>query len=47
MGANIYNKSILGIAITLGILLLFLLSIVIIKKKIDGSRIIKVKPSIN
>lgn len=47
MGANIYNKSILGIVITLGVLLLFLLSIVIIKKKIDGSRIIKVKPSIN
>ena len=47
MGANIYNKSILGIAITLGVLLLFILSILLIKKKIDSRRIIIVKPSIN
>ena len=47
MGANIYNQSILGIAITLGVLLLFILSIVLIKKKIDSRRIIIVKPSIN
>lgn len=46
MGANIYNRSILGIIITLCILVLFLLLIVIIKKKIDGNKIIKVKPSI-
>ena len=47
MGANIYNQSILGIAITLGVLLLFILSIVLIKKKIDSRRIIIVKPYIN
>lgn len=46
MGANIYNQSIIGIIITLVILLIFLLSIVLIKKKIDGRRIIVVKPSI-
>ena len=46
MGANIYNQSIIGIIITLVILLIFLLSIVLIKKKIDGKRIIVVKPSI-
>ena len=46
MGANIYNQSIIGIIITLVILLIFLLSIVLIKKKIDGRRIIIVKPSI-
>lgn len=46
MGANIYSKSVLGIVITLCILLLFLMLIILIKKKIDGSRIIKVKPSI-
>lgn len=45
MGANIYSRSILGIIITLCVLLLFLMLIVLIKKKIDGSRIIKVKPS--
>ena len=33
MGANIYNKSILGIVITICILLLFLLSVIIVKKK--------------
>ena len=47
MGANIYSRSILGIVITLCVLLLFLMFIVLIKKKIDGSRIIKVKPSNN
>ena len=47
MGANIYDKSIIGIVITLLVLLIFLLSIVIIKKKIDSKRIIVVKPSIN
>ena len=47
MGANIYNRSILGIVITLCVLVIFLLLIVIIKKKIDGNKIIKVKPSIN
>ena len=47
MGANIYSRSILGIVITLCFLLLFLMFIVLIKKKIDGSRIIKVKPSNN
>ena len=46
MGANIYNQSIIGIIITLVILLIFLLSIVLIKKKIDVRRIIVVKPSI-
>jgi uncharacterized membrane protein YdjX (TVP38/TMEM64 family) len=45
MGANIYSRSILGIIITLCVLLLFLMLIVLIKKKIDGSRIVKVKPS--
>ncbi len=45
MGANIYNKSILGIAITLCILLIFIFTIVLIKKKMDSSRIVKVKPS--
>ena len=45
MGANIYSRSILGIIITLCVLLLFLMLIVLVKKKIDGSRIIKVKPS--
>lgn len=43
MGANIYNKSILGIAITLGVLVLFLLLILFIKKKIESKKIIKVK----
>lgn len=47
MGANIYSRSILGIVITLCVLLLFLMFIILIKKKIDGSRIIKVKPSNN
>lgn len=47
MGANLYNKSTIGIIITITILIIFLLSIVLIKKKIDSSRIIKVKPSIN
>ena len=47
MGANIYDKSIIGMVITLLVLLIFLLSIVIIKKKIDSKRIIVVKPSIN
>lgn len=47
MGANLYNQSILGIIITLAALLAFLLLIVIIKKKIDGNKIIKIKPSIN
>ena len=47
MGANIYSRSILGIVITLCVLLLFLMFIVLIKNKIDGSRIIKVKPSNN
>ena len=46
MGANIYNQSIIRIIITLVVLLIFLLSIVLIKKKIDGRRIIIVKPSI-
>lgn len=45
MGANLYSKSVIGIILTLCILLLFLLSIVLIKKKIDGRRIIVVKPS--
>lgn len=47
MGANLYNQSILGIIITLAALLAFLLLIIIIKKKIDGNKIIKIKPSIN
>ena len=47
MGANLYNQSILGIIITLLILLTFLLLIIIIKKKIDGNKIILIKPSIN
>ena len=46
MGANLYNQSILGIIITLLILLTFLLLIIIIKKKIDGNKIILIKPSI-
>ena len=46
MGANLYSKSIIGIILTLCILLQFLLTIVLIKKKIDGKRIIIVKPSI-
>ena len=46
MGANLYNKSSLGMLITILILLVFLLTIVLIKKKIDGSKIIIVKPSI-
>ena len=45
MGANLYSKSVVGIILTLCILLLFLLSVVLIKKKIDGRRIIVVKPS--
>lgn len=45
MGANLYNRSILGIVITLASLVLFLLLIVILKKKIDGSKIVKIKPS--
>lgn len=47
MGANLYNQSILGIIITLVSLLAFLLLIIIIKKKIDGNKIVKIKPSIN
>ena len=46
MGANLYNKSILGIVITLLVLLTFLFLILLIKKKIDGYKIIKIKPSI-
>lgn len=42
MGANIYNKSILGIIITLCILAIFLLAIIIIKKVIFSNKIIKV-----
>lgn len=47
MGANLYNQSILGIIITLMALLAFLLLIIIIKKKIDGNKIILIKPSTN
>lgn len=47
MGANLYNQSILGIIITLIALLAFLLLIIIIKKKIDGNKIILIKPSTN
>lgn len=43
MGANLYSKSIIGIVITLLILLIFLLSVVLIKKKIDSTKIIKIK----
>ena len=43
MGANIYNKSILGVCITLCVLLLFIVSIVIIKKKLEKRKIIKIK----
>lgn len=43
MGANLYNKSVIGIVITLLILLIFLSSVLIIKKKIDSNKIIKVK----
>lgn len=46
MGANLYNQSILGIIITLLALLAFLLLIILIKKKIDGNKIILIKPSI-
>lgn len=46
MGANLYNQSILGIVITLIALIAFLLLIIIIKKKIDGNKIILIKPSI-
>ena len=42
MGANIYNKSILGIIITLCILAIFLLAIIIVKKTIFANKIIKV-----
>lgn len=42
MGANIYNKSILGIIITLCILAIFLLAIIIVKKAIFANKIIKV-----
>lgn len=41
MGANIYNKSYLGIGITIGILLLFLLIIFLIKKKFFNDKITK------
>lgn len=43
MGANLYNKSVIGIVITLLILLIFLSSVLIIKKKIDSNKIIKIK----
>ena len=43
MGANLYNKSVIGIAITLSVLLLFLTSILLIKKKIDSNKIIVIK----
>lgn len=43
MGANIYNRSIIGIVITLTILMIFLISIVLVKNKIFKNRIIKVK----
>lgn len=46
MGANLYDQSILGIVITLLALLAFLLLIILIKKKIDGNKIILIKPSI-
>ncbi len=45
MGANIYNKSILGIIITLCILAIFLLTIAIIKKLVFSNKIIKVNRS--
>ena len=43
MGANIYNKSILGIVITSCVLLIFLLTIIIIKNKIFKNKIVKIK----
>lgn len=43
MGANIYNRSIIGIIITLTILVIFLISIILIKNKIFKNKIIKVK----
>ena len=43
MGANIYNRSILGIIITLCVLLLFILIILMFKKKMSQTKIIKVK----
>ena len=43
MGANLYSKSVIGIVITLLVLLIFLSSVLIIKKKIDSNKIIKVK----
>ena len=43
MGANLYSKSVIGIVITLLVLLIFLSSVLIIKKKIDSNKIIKIK----
>lgn len=43
MGANLYNKSFLGMIITIGILILFLSFIILIKNRMDKRKIIKVK----
>ena len=43
MGANLYSKSVIGIIITLLVLLIFLSSVLLIKKKIDSNKIIKIK----
>ena len=42
MGANIYNKSTLGIIITLCLLLIFLTAVLVVKKKIYTNKIIKI-----
>ena len=43
MGANLYSKSVIGIVITLLVLLIFLSSILLIKRKIDSNKIVIVK----
>lgn len=43
MGANLYSKSVIGIVITLLVLLIFLSSVLLIKRKIDSNKIVIVK----
>lgn len=43
MGANLYNKSLLGMAITIGTLIVFLSLVLLIRSIIEKRRIVKVK----
>lgn len=45
MGSNLYDRSILGIIITLLVLVIFIFSIILLRKKIDGYKVYKTKPS--